>query len=139
MIYYAVIDTNVLVSGMLKKPSIPNEIIKQSLVGSIVPLINEAILSEYREVTARPKFHFPQAAVEKLMTDIVKRGIWQNAEQVEEELPDPKDRIFYETAISAQREYSAYLITGNQKHFPDKEFIITPRELLDILKSQEIK
>ena len=40
MIYYAVIDTNVLVSGMLKKPSIPNEILLQSLVGNIVPLIN---------------------------------------------------------------------------------------------------
>ena len=41
MIYYAVIDTNVLVSGMLKKPSIPNEILSQSLVGDIVPLVNK--------------------------------------------------------------------------------------------------
>ena len=134
MIYYAVIDTNVLVSGMLKKPSIPNEILSQSLVGNIVPLINETILSEYREVTARPKFHFPQPAVEKLMSDIIKRGIWQNEERVEEKLPDPKDKIFYETVIAGRREYSAYLITGNQKHFPEKEFIVTPHSMLDILK-----
>ena len=135
MIYYAVIDTNVLISGMLKKPSIPNEILLQSLVGNIVPLINETILAEYREVTARSKFHFPQPAVEKLMSDIIKRGIWQNEERVEEELPDPKDRIFYETVIAGRKEYSAYLITGNQKHFPEKEFILSPGEYMEIFQN----
>ena len=49
MMYYAVIDTNVLISGMLKKPSIPNEILVQALVGNIVPLINEKIMAEYKE------------------------------------------------------------------------------------------
>lgn len=31
-----------------------------------MPLINETILAEYKEVTARPKFHFPKRAVEIL-------------------------------------------------------------------------
>ena len=92
------------------------------------------ILSEYREVTSRPKFHFPQESVERLINDMIKQGIWINPEHIEEELPDPKDRIFYETVISGRREYSAYLITGNQKHFPEREFILTPHHMLDILK-----
>ena len=137
MIYYAVIDTNVLISGMLKKPSIPNEIISQALIGNIVPLINETILAEYKEVTARPKFHFPKRAVEILLNNIIKRGIWQIEKHLEEDLPDPKDKIFYETTIAGRKKYSAYLITGNIKHFPEKEFIVTPHDMLDILRSQE--
>ena len=70
MIYFAVIDTNVLISGILKRPFIPNDIIKKYLVSIIVPLINEKIIAEYREVTARPKFHFPISFVETLMNSI---------------------------------------------------------------------
>lgn len=135
MMYYAVIDTNVLISGMLKKPSIPNEILVQALVGNIVPLINEKIMAEYKEVTARPKFHFPQVAVRNLLTDVLKRGIWQNEEYVKEDLPDPKDRIFFETVVAGRKFYPAYLITGNLKHFPDKDFVVTPHKMLDILST----
>jgi hypothetical protein len=28
---------------------------------------------------------------------------------------------------------AAYLVTGNIKHFPEKPFIVTPREMLDII------
>lgn len=31
----------------------------------------------------------------------------------------------------------AYLVTGNLKHFPTKPFVVTPREMLDILNSQQ--
>ena len=29
----------------------------------------------------------------------------------------------------------AYLVTGNIKHFPTKPFIVTPRQMLDIILS----
>ncbi len=56
MKYYAVIDTNVIVSALLKKDSIPGQIVKRVYDGIIIPLINEEILSEYLEVTTRNKF-----------------------------------------------------------------------------------
>lgn len=40
MTYYAVIDTNVVVSSMLKQTSIPGKIIDYVVRGKIVPLLN---------------------------------------------------------------------------------------------------
>lgn len=135
MIYFAVIDTNVLISGMLKSPSIPNDIIKKCLAGNIIPLINEKIIAEYREVTARPKFHFLMSSVDTLLNGIIRRGLWQNSDEpTDEELPDPKDLIFYETVLAARQKFSAYLVTGNLKHFPLTDFIVSPRTMLDLAK-----
>ncbi len=58
MKYYAVIDTNVLVSAMIKWNSVPGNIMELTFDGSIVPILNEQIVKEYREVLTRPKFHF---------------------------------------------------------------------------------
>lgn len=57
MKYYAVIDTNVLVSAMLKWTSIPGNVMELTFSGTIVPLLNEQIVKEYKEVLGRPKFH----------------------------------------------------------------------------------
>ena len=40
MKYYAVIDTNVLVSALLKWDSLPGKIVTHALVGKIIPLVN---------------------------------------------------------------------------------------------------
>ena len=56
MIYYAVLDTNVLVSAMLKGTSIPGIIVDYSLNGPIIPLVNSEIILEYREVLSLEKF-----------------------------------------------------------------------------------
>lgn len=44
--YYAVVDTNVLVSSMLKSESIPGQVVDLILLGKIVPLLNEEIITE---------------------------------------------------------------------------------------------
>ena len=38
MTYYAAIDTNVIVSAMLKAGSTPDEVVQLALKGSIIPL-----------------------------------------------------------------------------------------------------
>ena len=64
---------------------------------------------------------------------IIRRGLWQNSEELtDEELPDPKDLIFYETLLAARKKFPAYLVTGNLKHFPLTDFIISPRTMLDL-------
>ena len=55
MQYYAVIDTNVIVSAMLKWDSIPGSILELALDGPITPVLNHEILDEYRQVLLRPK------------------------------------------------------------------------------------
>ena len=54
MNYYAVIDTNVLVSALLKSASIPGIVARESLEGQIIPLLNDEIIAEYRAVLSRP-------------------------------------------------------------------------------------
>lgn len=137
MKYYAVIDTNVLVSAMLKEGSAPWQVVREALDGCIIPLLNSEILSEYGEVLLRKKFGFSQETVAKLVTELPKRAIFLNAEPTNEVLPDPDDAVFYEVVMAAQDKENAYLVTGNLKHFPVKSFIVTPREMLDIIQNNK--
>ncbi len=43
------------------------------------------------------------------------------------------DLIFYEVAMET-RDDDSYLVTGNQKHYPIKDFIVTPAEMIEIIK-----
>lgn len=132
--HYAVIDTNVLVSALLKFQSIPGQIIKEVLVGDLIPLLCDEILDEYREVLARPKFKFDKNDVEILINGIINRGIFVDAKSVVEFIPDPDDAVFYEVVMEGRKKNSnSYLVTGNIKHFPVKPFIVTPKEMYDIL------
>ncbi len=135
MKYYAVIDTNVLVSAMLKWNSIPGNVMELTFDGPIVPILNEQIVKEYREVLVRPKFHFTEEIVRDVLEDIQGKGIYVDAEHLDIELPDPKDRVFYEVVMEKRKTEDAYLVTGNIRHFPKKAFIVTPREMIDIILS----
>ncbi len=133
MKYYVVIDTNVLVSAMLKWNSVPGNILALSFKGPIVPLFNDAILKEYREVLSRPKFHLTSEIVNDIVDEIESVGIHVDAEKLDIELPDPKDRVFYEVTMEARKKSDAFLTTGNIKHFPKEPFVVTPRQMLDII------
>lgn len=50
---------------------------------------------------------------------------------VEEILPDPGDTVFYAVTMEKRKQGEAYLVTGNQRHFPLRPFIVTPREMLE--------
>ena len=137
MSFYAVIDTNVLVSAFLKSTSVPHIVIDYVFAGDIVPLYNEEILAEYKDVLNRPKFHFPKEAVELTVSKIKEIGIHFDSIAVNENLPDPKDVVFYAVTMNARNEKDAYLVTGNIKHFQKKPFVVTPRQMLDIVEGIE--
>jgi putative PIN family toxin of toxin-antitoxin system len=140
MKYYVVIDTNVLVSAVLKSHSVPGSIVELAFDGPIIPILNEAIEKEYREVLSRPKFHLPEDLIEGIMSTFQKRAIYVDAEHLDVELPDPKDLVFYEVVMEERKEEEAYLVTGNIRHFPNRPFIVTPREMLDIiLRDQDFR
>ena len=132
MKYYAVIDTIVLVSAILKHNSVPGSIVELAFDGPIVPVLNDVIENEYRVVLSRPKFHLTEDIVEAIIHSFHLHGIYVDADQIDIELPDSKDRVFYEVVMEERKE-EAYLVTGNIKHFPEKPFIVTPRQMLDII------
>ena len=133
MTYYAVIDTNVIVSSMLKGTSIPGIIVSKALDGPIIPLLNDEILEEYREVLSRNKFGLDETAVNDLIDSLQKRAIYLDRTESEEAFDDPDDVVFYEIVMTARTATEAYLVTGNKKHYPVKSFVVTPREMLDII------
>ncbi len=135
MIYYAILDTNVLVSAMLKASSVPGQVTAQALTGDIIPVLNDEILAEYEDVLNRPKFKFNKNAVKIFLDELRRRAVYTDAGAVTEELPDPKDVVFYAVLMEKRREEEAYLVTGNLKHFPVRTYIVTPHEMLDIVKS----
>jgi len=103
MKYYAVIDTNVLVSAMLKWNSIPGSVMELVFDGPIVTILNQQIAREYREVLARPKFHFTKEIIRDVLDNIQSRGIYMDAERLDIELPAPKDRVFYEVVMEERK------------------------------------
>ncbi len=133
MKYYAVIDTNVLVSAMLRWDSIPGKILQASLESTIIPVFNSDIVHEYREVLLRPKFHLTSRIVEDIISSLEEKGFYIDAEPIEAELPDPKDRVFYEVVMEERKYEDAYLVTGNIKHFPIEPFIVTPRQMMNLI------
>lgn len=136
MKFYAVIDTNVIVSALLAKhpDSAPVQVIEQVFDRVIVPMFNDEILSEYKEVLKRPKFLFAEDSVYDMLGAIIEAGVASERAESVEVFPDPKDVVFYEVAISRN---DSYLITGNIKHFPAKSKVVTPPQMIAIIKGQD--
>lgn len=133
MKYNAVIDTNVIISSMLKHDSPPGRIIDCLVEGNIVPILNQEILDEYKEVLSRGRFGFAAGDINELITLLEETGIFVERTTTDESLPDSDDVVFYETVMTARKNEDAFLVTGNIKHFPKKKFVVTPRELMDIM------
>lgn len=135
MKYYAVIDTNVVISSMLKKGSVPNIIIEYAIRGDIIPLLNNEILLEYEEVLLRNEFGFDENDVKNFMNKIKENAIILERTEVDEIFLDEDDKVFYEIALTGRSFAEAYLITENIKHFPAKYFVVTPRQMLQIIEN----
>lgn len=133
MKYYAVLDTNVLVSAMLKNGSVPGRVAAEALTGDIIPVLNDDILAEYEDVLNRPKFSFNKKAVRVFLDELKKRAVYTDYGMIEDEIPDPKDIVFYAVLMEKRKDEEAYLVTGNLKHFPIRTYIVTPKEMLDIV------
>lgn len=134
---FAVIDTNVIVSALISTnpESHPITVMANVYSGVITPLYNAEILTEYREVLSRDKFHLTKDDIESAISIIQGYGLDLERTKVEDEsFPDPKDVVFYEVRMSKE---DAYLVTGNIKHYPQKPFVVTPKEMVDILNSME--
>ncbi len=134
MICYAVIDTNVLISALLssKDDTATVQVVSKVIRGEIIPVYSNVITKEYRDVLSRTKFGFSSSTIEYLLSAVEKYGILVDPSPSGIILLDMKDLPFYEVVLE-KRDDNTYLVTGNIKHFPKKPFVVTPRELLDIL------
>ena len=133
MKYYAVIDTNVLVSSLLTKNgnSPVVKIVDAIRDSKVIPMYNDDIFIEYTEVLNRDRFGLDEDVVAETLAMIKSRGINCEGKPVSDILPDPDDVIFYEVAMSRE---DSYLVTGNLKHFPQNGRVVSPSEMLMIIE-----
>ena len=132
---YAVLDTNVLVSALLgaSRMSIPTLVLKAVTDELLIPLYNDEIINEYREVLSRKKFPFDPELIETVIRTIIANGLCLERTKVTDGVfPDPKDLVFYEVTLSKE---DSFLVTGNLKHFPKKPFVVSPAEMVEIINA----
>ena len=133
--YYAVVDTNVMVSAALAKDrllSVPYAIFQGVSKHLFTPIVDKNIIDEYYEVMSRSKFGWPASYGQQFVGEILKYAINEPVAPTNIVLPDADDRIFYDVAF-AHRDKNAYIVTGNIKHFPKVPFAISARNFLDLI------
>ncbi len=129
-----VIDTNVLVSALLTPSGNPARVLDHVLNGTIKLCYDSRIITEYQDVLFRPKFGFDKKAVKQLVEYLIFTGFSIVATPLSISFEDENDKKFFEVADSA----SAYLLTGNIKHFPQKPFVFSPLDFLKILEGNDL-
>jgi len=126
-----VLDTNVLVAGLLSPFGPCGEIVRMVSSGEPALCFDARILSEYNDVLKRPKFRFEPGKVDALLDFIVNRGKAVATSPLLEPLPDPDDEPFLAVAIAGR---VACLVTGNRSHFPARMrqgvTLFSPREFV---------
>ena len=127
----AVIDTNVLVSGLLSPSGNEALIILAIHQGLVRPCFTEAIVEEYSEVLSRQKFAFPPDETAALIAMLRRTGEVFDPEAAPAASPDPGDTKFLQCAHAAQADF---IVTGNRRHFPHAPYgptqVVNAGELL---------
>ena len=135
--YNVVIDTNVIVSVLIshKKESSTYKVLELVFNKSINCYYTDDILSEYKDVLNRDKFNFDRGMVNEFLEEFINTSNKINLKNIEKmdsrisEVIDKKDIPFYKL-VTCDEIKDCYLITGNKKHFPTNEHILTPFEFL---------
>jgi uncharacterized protein len=129
-----VLDTNVLISGLLSAKNPPGRIVDALRNGAIRLIADDRILSEYRTVLRRPYFECYITAMERewMIEFLNCASRIVVCDRVFDDLPDPKDACFLEVAFIA----GFPLVTGNTKHFPLEKSrgvkVLTPAEYVEL-------
>jgi putative PIN family toxin of toxin-antitoxin system len=126
-----VLDTNVLVAGLLKPFGPSAAVVRLAVAGRIRIAQDYRILSEYRDVLLRAAFGFDLASVDALLVQLEEDGLAVTPPPTAERLSDPTDAPFWEAAEASRAEA---LITGNKRHFPlksDETRVLSPSEFLE--------
>jgi putative PIN family toxin of toxin-antitoxin system len=111
-----VLDTNVLISGMINPSGAPGRIVDRIRLGGLTLCVDDRILAEYARVLRRPRFarYFNTAQARDILAFLYAESDLVVAAVTVTGLPDPDDAPFLEVALTAQTP----LVSGNLADFP---------------------
>lgn len=134
---FAVLNTNVLVSAVISSSGYPYDILRLIQSGNVIPIYDERMLNEYKEVFHYDKLKISEETFQQTFTLILKSGLLiQDVETTKAQLLDQSDIPFFEVKESSE-EFNSVLVTGNLKHYPEQRDIITPKEFILLLDQME--
>ncbi len=131
-----VLDTNVLVSGLLTPFGTCGEIVRMLTSGALSLCVDARILLEYDAVLRRPRFDIDPRMIDILMAYVESSAQVCATVPLVESLDDPDDDAFVEVALAAEADC---IVTGNTRHFPAKlrcgSRVLSPRQFLDFYRA----
>jgi predicted nucleic acid-binding protein len=126
-----VVDTNVLVAGILSATGPPGWIVDALLAGEIEPALDAGIRAEYEDVLRRPELSLAPERVAAVLDVIDAFGLEAVVPPWPEPVPDPDVAPFLAMAAWV----GCPLVTGNMRHFPAKAregvVVLPPRQLVE--------
>lgn len=127
-----IIDTNVIVSALLSKheDSATTKVLNLFYENKINIYYSNEIFNEYDDVLRREVFKFESDIINNVLKLVKLRGTKIEPKKLEHIIQDEKDQPFYELVMDVNVP-NGKLITGNIKHFPNKVFIVTPKEFIE--------
>jgi putative PIN family toxin of toxin-antitoxin system len=138
MIPRVVLDTNVVVSALLKSQGLEDQVLRLALAGRLLLCTSPAVLEEYARVLPSPKFKLRPEEIATTLKQLQKAGSCYHPADTLKISDHESDNRFYECAEAAQ---ANFLITGNLKHFK-KDYkgtrIVNARQLLDLMASGQV-
>lgn len=125
-----VLDTNVLVSGLLGGTAM--EVIRHWRSGAFDLIVSEEIYSEYEQVLKRPRFKLPEWIIRELLDYIQNKALWVEPHtSVGSVIRDPCDVKFLEAATAG---HADWIVSGDKDLLDLGQFksipIISLREFL---------
>ena len=138
MISRVVLDTNVVVSALLKPQGREDQVLRLALAGRLLLCVSPQVLAEYSRVLSSPKFKFQPEEVAIALRQPEKAGSLFRPARILKISEHESDNCFYECADAAQ---AAFLVTGNLRHFKtdyQATKVVNARKLLDLLATGQI-
>lgn len=125
-----ILDTNVVVSALIRPVSNPGRVLDLALAGAVPMVTCPQLLAEYYSVATRPKFGF-DARVVRLLVDSI-AGLSERVDPLPQRAvtsPDPNDQAIVDLAVQT----GAVVVTGNVQHFKGIVPMMTPTQMLEEL------
>jgi putative PIN family toxin of toxin-antitoxin system len=110
-----VLDTNVLVSGLLSPSGPPGRLVDVLVARRLRLALDDRVELEYRDVLARPKLGIEPVRREAFLAILQFQDHLTALPWPHRTLPDEDDVIFLEVALQTS---ARVVVTGNLKHFP---------------------
>jgi putative PIN family toxin of toxin-antitoxin system len=134
-----VLDTHVLLSGLLNPFGPPGRVVDQVVSADLQLAFDDRILIDYADVLLRPRFEFSQEQIQALIDHIALTGLQVSADLLDPSiLPDRGDLPFAEVAVTARADF---LVTGDTSHFaPLVEYsvrVVAPSDFITAIESPQ--